>query len=340
MPIKDALFLRLSNWWVVSGKLMTVISLIIIPLLIIISHYYIYQLASSKVYYELDPQTGKLTIQYREGFLAVLDAITYIQIIVFFFILLVYPPYPAPASIERYFKERGYRKAVDEYEFIKKVLYVIIPLVLIFGIWSTETIAKPILENAVQIIPSELMAEVGADQKETFGSLDHDTLYVDYPALLLILVFLATVFKMVCIRIRKDFRLYYARGCFVICQGENNEVKQMSYFSMGLNSYNYYLRRLISLEIHDLKTKIYSKIASSPTDKKTKIMNSVISSFLADENMETKTLEPVRQLAKFSRISVTDFLTKQPFLNKLKEWTAISSVIVTMVVTLIPAFFK
>ena len=98
MPITNSFFVRLSNWWVVSGKVMTVISLIIVPLLIIISHYYIYQLAYSKAYYELDPQTGKLTIQYREGFLLVLDGITYIQIIVFFFIFVVYPPYPALAS--------------------------------------------------------------------------------------------------------------------------------------------------------------------------------------------------------------------------------------------------
>ena len=115
MPITNSFFVRLSNWWVVSGKVMTVISLIIVPLLIIISYYYIYQLAYSKVYYELDPQTGKLTIQYREGFLLVLDGITYIQIIVFFFIFVVYPPYPALASIERYFKETGYKKAVVEY---------------------------------------------------------------------------------------------------------------------------------------------------------------------------------------------------------------------------------
>ena len=242
--------------------------------------------------------------------------------------------------MERYFKERGYRKAVDEYEFIKKVLYVIIPLVLIFGVWSTETIAKPILETTVQVIPPELLNEVGAEQKKIYNSLAHDTLYVDYPALLLILVFVAAVFKMLCIRIRKDFRLYYARGCFVISQNENNEVKQMRYFTMGMNSYNHYLRRLISLEIHHLKTKIFSKIASSPPDRKARIIDSVITSFLTDNNMEAKTLEPVRQLAKFSREPIADFLSKQSFLNKLKEWTAIVSVIVTMIVTLFPTFFK
>jgi len=340
MQIMDKIISRLSDFWVVSGKVMTVISLIVIPSLLILSHYYIYQQTSSKSYFEIDPITGKPILKYRDNFDVFLMIVAYVQLIIFFFILLVYPPYPFPASVGRYFQERGYKKAVDEYEFIKKVLYIIIPLVLVFGIWSTEPIASPIVEGTVQFLPSEFLQEIKVNQKTVYDSINHDDLYVDFPALLLILVFVATVFKLVCIRVRKDFRLYYARGCFVICQGESNEVRKMSYFTMGLNSYNYYLRRLISLEIGDLKTKIYSKIASSSVEEKSKIMNSIISSFLTDKSMEANTLEPVRQLAEFTQKSITDFLTKQPFLNKLKEWTAISSVIVTMAVSLFPALLN
>ncbi len=104
---------------------------------------------------------------------------------------------------------------------------------------------------------------------------------------------------------------------------------------MGLNSYNHYLRRLISLEIGDLKTKIYSKIASSPIVEKNQIMQDIMEDFLPDKYVESNTLEPVRQLAKFSQMPVSEFLTKQPFLNKLKEWAAIASVIATMLVSLI-----
>jgi hypothetical protein len=134
---------------------------------------------------------------------------------------------------------------------------------------------------------------------------------------------------------RKDFRLYYARGCFVICRDEKNEARKMSYFTMGLNSYNHYLRRLISLEIGDLKTTIYSKIASSPIAEKNQIMQDIMEDFLPEKYVESNTLEPVRQLAKFSQKPVSEFLTRQPFLNKLKEWAAIASVIATMLVSLI-----
>ena len=119
-----------------------------------------------------------------------------------------------------------------------------------------------------------------------------------------------------------------------------NEVKKMRYFTMGLNSYNDYLRRLISLEISDLKTKVYSKIASSCKKEKAEITNNIISVFVTDKNMESYTLEPVRQLADFMKKSKEEFLTKQHFLDKLKEWTAISSVIITMIVSLFPVLLK
>ena len=336
MQIKNNLLLRLSDLLVVSGKVMTVFSLIVIPILVILSHYYIYEQARSVGHFELDPKTKKITFKYPTYFAGILNIITYLQITVFIFILVVYPPYPFPASIERYFKERGYRRAVDEYEFIKKVLYVTIPLILLFGIWSTEAIVEPVLDNTVQLLPKDLQL----DKKYISDSLIDDDLYVDYPALLLMLVFVATIFKMICIRVRKDFRLYFARGCFVICEDEKNEVKKMRYFTMGLNSYNDYLRRLISLEISDLKTKVYSKIASSCKKEKAEITNNIISVFVTDKNMEAYTLEPVRQLADFMKKSMEEFLTKQHFLDKLKEWTAISSVIITMIVSLFPVLLK
>jgi hypothetical protein len=41
-------------------------------------------------------------------------------------------------------------------------------------------------------------------------------------------------------------------------QDAKNEVDEMNFFLMGLNSYNSYLRRKIKLQIKDLK-KVYSK---------------------------------------------------------------------------------
>ena len=58
--------------------------------------------------------------------------------------IIVYPPYPAPYSAEKYFMERGYEAAVSEFNFVRKILYVAVPLLIFFTI---ITFLQPFLEN-------------------------------------------------------------------------------------------------------------------------------------------------------------------------------------------------
>jgi hypothetical protein len=51
-------------------------------------------------------------------------------------------------------------------------------------------------------------------------------------------------------------------------QDAKNEVDEMNFFVMGLNSYNSYLRRKIKLQIKDLK-KVYSKFPPLQSNRKT-----------------------------------------------------------------------
>ena len=44
------------------------------------------------------------------------------QIIVFIVMLIVYPPYPAPYSADKYFLNRGFQSAVSEFELVRKIL--------------------------------------------------------------------------------------------------------------------------------------------------------------------------------------------------------------------------
>ncbi len=54
------------------------------------------------------------------------------QIVVFVVMELIYPPYPAPFSIEKYFIKRGFESAVSEFELVKKILYAAVPLLIFF----------------------------------------------------------------------------------------------------------------------------------------------------------------------------------------------------------------
>ena len=87
------------------------------------------------------PSTVQENLQYAK--LAV-DTFSIFEVIVFVVMIIVYPPYPAPYSAEKYFMERGYEAAVSEFNFVTRILYVAVPLLIFFTI---ITFLQPFLEN-------------------------------------------------------------------------------------------------------------------------------------------------------------------------------------------------
>jgi hypothetical protein len=77
--------------------------------------------------------------------------------------------------------------------------------------------------------------------------------------------------------VRKEFRFYFAKACFIIISKEEDDYRKIKYLLMGLNSYNKYLRRKLGLEIKDIE-KIYSKFVYAETTEKQKIIKSVCES--------------------------------------------------------------
>jgi hypothetical protein len=65
------------------------------------------------------------------------------QIVVFVVMVLIYPPYPAPFSIEKYIVKRGFESAVSEFQLVRKILYVAIPLLIFFTVIE---FLKPLIE--------------------------------------------------------------------------------------------------------------------------------------------------------------------------------------------------
>ena len=77
------------------------------------------------------PSSVQQNLQYAK--LAV-DIFSIFEVIVFVVMIIVYPPYPAPYSAEKYFMERGYESAVSEFNFVTRILYVAVPLLIFFNI--------------------------------------------------------------------------------------------------------------------------------------------------------------------------------------------------------------
>lgn len=245
----------------------------------------------------------------------------------------MFPPYPAPFSLIAYIKARGYKNAVREYELVKKALDISVPLLIAF------TVLSVIHDNDYSNTKDTRGAVFAFAQPfHQLSTILHPHIGTfKYVNTLLVLIVTAAILKVIFAVARKDFRLYFARGCFMIIQGKNDEVEKMGYFVRGLNSYNLYLRRHIKLQIDDLKP-IYSKIASSSSQLKNEVISKVSNDFI-DPSMEAATLEPVRYLYQLMDMhSETPMLTAQPLTNKLKDYTAAAVVVIPLMIQLFTTF--
>jgi hypothetical protein len=238
-------------------------------------------------------------------------------VVVFVVMIIIYPPYPAPYSAEKYFMERGYEAAVSEFNFVRKILYVAVPLLIFFTI---ITFLQPFLEN---FFPAK-----------QFLALVTDSIVFYSARGFLFLAVLAGILKMVIAVSRKRFRLYYAKGCLSLVKKSKDEVERMGYLIMGLNSYNSYLRRYMKLEIKDIK-KIYSKLATLPDKEKDTAIEKIIESFESGD-----TLEPLRYLAQFKESDSDVFLVEEPLHEKIKTQVTYAIGIIPVVLTIIERVVK
>jgi hypothetical protein len=288
--------------WPSSGLLVTVLSLIVFPSVVILSDY---------LYNPVLKQTLLNDIYYVENHfeLTLLEyTIKFIQISIFIIILLFYPPYPTPLSIEDYFKERGYKNAVIEYEYVKLILYITVPLFI-------GLTAMPYFDPLIQQYYSI-----------SFRTYQGSTFQVAQTVLLFVV--LAGILKLVFAVFRKKFRLYFAKGCFEIALEKQDETAKMSYFIKGLEAYNSYLRRNFDVQVNDIK-KFVSKIWGLKHEERYKAVDEISTEFIKDLS-ENYTLDPLRRLQKYllygkieerdiQYFSLEELLMQQPTINKIKD---------------------
>jgi hypothetical protein len=290
-----------------SGFQLTIIVLIVLPSTVIISHYFLTQVV---INYFKDISTVETVNQNLEYAKLSVNLFSAFQIIVFVVMVLVYPPYPAPFSIEKYFIKRGFESAVSEFELVRKILYVAIPLLIFFTVID---LLRPLFEQFVS--------------DEIVSTLTNNIVFYSARGFLFLTV-LAGLLKMVFALSRKRFRLYFAKGCLSITKSSNDEVEKMEYLIKGLDSYNSFLKRHIKLGINELK-KIYSKITTLPAKEKSDTVNRIISSFESGD-----TLEPVRYLSSLHE-SKELFLVEESFEQKIKLQVTYAAGIIPVILTVI-----
>jgi hypothetical protein len=292
----------ISSKWPRSGQLITILSLVIFPILVILTDYlytFILKETLLKNAYFIGASIELTLLEY---------SIKFVQITIFIMILIIYPPYPAPITIKDYFRERGYRSAVIEYEYVKIILYIAVPLFILLT-------ALPYFNGIIsKYIPI------------TFTEIYNNTTYKIAQTVLLFVV-LAGILKMILAVFRKKFRLYFARGCFLISTDKQDETEKIYYLIKGLESYNSYLKRNFNLQLNNIKD-IVSKIIGSPIKKRHQIIYE-ISKIFTNNRSETNELEMLRSLKNYlntDKIEINDIeldlaelIVKQPTINKVRD---------------------
>jgi hypothetical protein len=324
-----------------SGKKLTFIVLIVLPFIFVIS--YDLQLVFFAPFSSTCPPPP-----YPNWKPTLSAVVTYFGYSLYILIVVFYPPYPLPffRSIKQYFESRGYKSAVEEYELTKKFLYVaVISLLVTFAItviadsdynqnlqwttWGKKTCVKTTSQwNKITWAPELLhtMTKVVEYHREGFRSLQV------FLGLIAIGCFLKILFAVW----RPAFRLYFAKGCFSLIGDRRNEAEKMKFFVKGLDSYNSYLRRQITLEIGDLK-KIYSQIACSSVQDKNDLMNKVCTVFEKDM-LEYDTLEPLRVISRFLKENDPQrFLTQEPIFSKIKNFASFAILAIPVILSVLQA---
>lgn len=292
-----------------SGFRFTFIVLILLPSLVVVSHFLVTSIIIQYFKNISTPSNVYQNLQYAK--LSV-DIFSFFEIVVFIIMIIVYPPYPAPYSAEKYFMERGYEAAVTEFNLVRRILYVAVPLLIFFTVIN---FLQPLLEN---FFPAKQFLSPVTDSIVFYSARGF-----------LFLAVLAGILKMVFALSRKRFRLYYAKGCLSLIRRSKDEVEKMGYLIMGLNSYNSYLRRYLKLEIKDIK-KMYSKLATLPDKDKDAAIEKIMESFDSGD-----TLEPLRYLAQYRDADSDVLLVEEPLLDKIKTHVTYAIGIIPVVLTII-----
>ncbi len=330
--------------WILSGRTVTIVVLIVLPFAYAVSELLINRSLNAYI-------TACLVLRTPTNLVFIEnDVLVPFRYIVFILILALYPPYPFPFSrdIRDYFTRRGYETAVTEYELIKKILYIAVPLLIVTMVSMYIHILdysylKHVTTMIVKNHPVNCVLTTATADRLAWAPIHSISQLVEgnqllfyYLELFLALTVFAAFLKLIFAVSRTQFRLSFAKGCFNLMAEKKDEVEKMKYFVMGLNSYNSYLRRQIKLEISDLR-KIYSWIASSPTSAKNELVDKVSKVFQKDRfEYEDYTLEPVRSLSRFldtpdSKIS----LGEESILNKLKSYAAFAVVAIPVLLNVL-----
>lgn len=248
-----------------------------------------------------------------------------LQFVIFVVMLILYPLYPFIPSIEDHLSKRDLKSALTEYQVLKKIVYALLPIFIFAVILSLIGLGISSV-GAGQATESSIQNNIGVISTNitqgTQGKLLIDQLpYSGVTVSILSAVFLAlasALLRIILLNRSKHFKFYLARLSFRALSRVEDDVERVKYLIDGLSFYNKYIRRILRLQIKDLKV-IYSRIIADATVDKNRWMKELSQAFEDKDK-----LKPIRCLTGL--FNVTDpehFLVKESVVKKWEEMATI-----------------
>jgi hypothetical protein len=158
-------------------------------------------------------------------------------------------------TAEKYIKNKRYQDIANEFEFINKILFIGIPILIILTTTDQSftylkingylvSLYLPLYDFSFAILVSSIAVVIGA------------------------LLRIASQIA------KKEFRFYLANGYCIVASKKEGDLDKIKYLFLSLDSYNKYLLRKIKFGIKNIN-KIYSDIIHADTKKKNEITKSI-----------------------------------------------------------------
>jgi hypothetical protein len=219
-------------------------------------------------------------------------------------VLILYCIKPMILPVKYHSEKRALKNLVAEFEFLKKLIYIGMPLLIIFIVIFAYT-SQP-------------------------GK--RDLTYFIFPGLILIVG--GTLLRIVSNIARRDFRYDYASACLYLSTTTRDETAITTYLLRALDAYDKFLRRILHHQINDI-SKLYSKILSESKAEKHETIKSVSAAF---ESVDK--LNPVKYFSSYlSDKDSSRFLVKVPLIEIIKEWAKFLAVLLPVVISIVQYLF-
>ena len=259
--------------------------------------------------------------------------------------MLFFASFPAIYSSEKFFNIRGYLNVITEYQYIKKILYLSLAVLIIVTVLYAYlySLLIPIAQmddnKGNQTIPETTPGTLlTLDLLKEHIAPSHPLvrpIYFLYATIIMLSVLPISIITKLLLEISRDkFHSYYSKGCLLIAGETSEETRRARYLGLGLGWYNKFLKKITNMRINYTET-LFTRIMSDSPLKSNQLLRSILDSF-----DDADLFKPLRYILSLPSGREEGYsLIEDPLRTKIKESSDLLLPIATIIITIITTFF-